>query len=70
MRSISSRTQVCAVIGNPLTHSLSPAIHNAAFEFLDLDFIYLACPVENVKDALGGMRAIENFRGLSVTIPH
>ncbi len=70
MRSISSKTQICAVIGNPLSHTLSPAIHNAAFEFLDLDFVYLACPVENVKDALAGMRAIANFRGLSVTIPH
>ncbi len=70
MRSISSKTQICAVIGSPIAHSLSPAIHNAAFEFLDLDFIYLACSVENVKDALAGMRAIKNFRGLSVTIPH
>jgi len=70
MRSISFRTQVCAVIGNPVSHSLSPAIHNAAFEFLDLDFIYLACPVEDVKGAIAGMRAIKNFRGMSVTIPH
>lgn len=70
MRSYSSKTQLCAVIGNPVSHSLSPAIHNAAFEFLDLDFIYLACPVENVQGALAGMRAIANFRGLSVTIPH
>lgn len=70
MRSLSSRTQLCAVIGNPLAHSLSPAIHNAAFEFLGLDFIYLAFPVENVKAALEGMRAIANFRGMSVTIPH
>jgi shikimate dehydrogenase len=70
MRTYSYKTQICAVIGNPIAPSLSPAIHNAAFEFLDLDFIYLAFPVQNVKDALAGMRAIENFRGLSVTIPH
>ncbi len=70
MRSISCSTQFCAVIGNPVAHSLSPAIHNAAFEFLDLDFIYVACPVEDVKGALAGMRAIKNFRGMSVTIPH
>ena len=70
MRSISSKTRICAVIGNPVAHSLSPAIHNAAFEFLGLDFIYLACPVEDVAGALAGMRAIENFRGMSVTIPH
>ena len=70
MRSISCSTQFCAVIGNPVAHSLSPAIHNAAFEFLDLDFIYVACPVEDVRGALAGMRAIGNFRGMSVTIPH
>jgi shikimate dehydrogenase len=70
MRSIGTGTQFCAVIGNPVAHSLSPAIHNAAFEHLDLDFIYIACPVEDVKGALAGMRALKNFRGMSVTIPH
>lgn len=70
MRAITTSTQFCAVIGNPVAHSLSPAIHNAAFEHLDLDFIYVACPVEDVKGALAGMRAIKNFRGMSVTIPH
>lgn len=70
MNPVSSKTQLCAVIGNPIGHSLSPAIHNAAFTALDLDFIYLAFPVEDVKGVLAGMRAIENFRGMSVTIPH
>ena len=69
-RSISASTQICAVIGNPIAHSLSPAIHNAAFEELGLDFIYVACRVEDVQGALAGMRALENFRGMSVTIPH
>jgi len=70
MRSVSASTQLCAVIGNPVGHSLSPAIHNAAFEHLDLDFVYVAFPVEDVKGALAGMRAIKSFRGMSVTIPH
>ena len=70
MRSIDCGTQFCAVIGNPVGHSLSPAIHNAAFEALDLNFVYVACPVEDVKGALAGMRALKNFRGMSVTIPH
>ncbi len=70
VRAIKTSTQVCAVIGNPVAHSLSPAIHNAAFEELGLDFIYVAFQVEDVKNALAGMRAFENFRGLSVTIPH
>ena len=70
MRSISTSTQLCAVIGNPVGHSLSPAIHNAAFECLGLDFVYVAFPVEDVEGALAGMRAIKSFRGMSVTIPH
>jgi len=70
MPSIGRRTQICAVIGNPVGHSLSPEIHNAAYEALDLDFVYVACPVEDVKGALTGMRALGNFRGMSVTIPH
>jgi len=67
---ISPSTQLCAVIGNPVAHSLSPAIHNRAFQELGLDFVYLAFRVENLAAALAGMRALENFRGLSVTIPH
>jgi shikimate dehydrogenase len=67
---IGTGTQLCAVIGNPIAHSLSPAIHNAAYEKLGLDFVYLAFRVEDVQSALAGMRAFENFRGMSVTIPH
>lgn len=67
---ISPATRLCAVIGNPVAHSLSPALHNAAFNELGLDFVYVAFRVEDLKSALAGMRALENFRGLSVTIPH
>jgi shikimate dehydrogenase len=70
IRSIGTSTKLCAVIGNPVAHSLSPAIHNAAFAELGLDFVYMAFPVEDVKNALAGMRALENFRGMSITIPH
>ncbi|MBU0729788.1 MAG: shikimate dehydrogenase [Proteobacteria bacterium] len=70
VRAINTSTKICAIIGNPVGHSLSPAIHNAAFAELDLNFVYVAHRVENVKDALAGMRALENFRGMSVTIPH
>ncbi len=68
--SIGTKTQICAVIGNPVSHSLSPAIHNAAFDALGLDFVYVAFRVEDIKNAMAGMRALENFRGLSITIPH
>jgi len=67
---ISPTTRICAVIGNPVGHSLSPALHNAAFDELGLDFVYVAFRVEDLKAALAGMRALENFRGMSVTIPH
>jgi shikimate dehydrogenase len=69
-KTITINTQLCAVIGNPIAHTLSPAIHNAAFNEMDLDFVYLAFQVEDVKSALAGMRALKNFRGMSVTIPH
>jgi len=51
---------------------MSPAIHNSAFSELDLDYVYLAFKVEsgNVSRVLDSMRVMENFRGLSVTIPH
>jgi shikimate dehydrogenase len=51
-------------------HSLSPTIHNAAFRKLGLNFVYLAWKVETIGDAVKGLRALGNFRGASVTIPH
>jgi len=67
---ISAATKLCAVIGNPVGHSLSPLLHNAAFDALGLDFVYVAFRVDDLKGALTGMRALENFRGMSITIPH
>lgn len=67
---INAQTQFCGVIGNPVEHSLSPAIHNAAFQKLGLNFVYLAFRVEAIGDAIRGLRALGNFRGASVTIPH
>lgn len=67
---INTATQFCGVIGNPIEHSLSPAIHNAAFLKLALNFVYLAWKVDRIGDAVSGLRALGNFRGASVTIPH
>jgi shikimate dehydrogenase len=67
---IDAHTKLCAVIGNPVEHTLSPAIHNAAFQKLGLNFVYLAFRVEAIGDAIKGLRAIGAFRGASVTIPH
>ena len=68
--SINPQTKVYALIGKPVSHSMSPTIHNAAFMKLGLDSIYVAFEVEDVKSAMAGMRALDNFRGMSVTIPH
>lgn len=67
---IDAHTKLCGVIGNPVEHSLSPAIHNAAFQKLGLNFVYLAFRVEDLPGAVAGMRALGNLRGFSVTIPH
>jgi shikimate dehydrogenase len=68
---ISAKTQVCAVIGDPVGHSLSPQIHNAAFRALGLDFTYVALNVKRgaAGEAVRAVRAL-GLRGLSVTIPH
>jgi shikimate dehydrogenase len=68
---ISGKTRVCGVIGDPIEHTLSPIIHNAAFNSLNLDIVFLAFKVnfQEVGSALAGMRAL-NFVGLNVTMPH
>ncbi len=64
-------TKVAAVIGDPVRHSLSPVLHNAAFAAMDLDWVYVAFPVR----AGEGAKAVQALRtfglgGLSVTMPH
>lgn len=69
---INTSIKICAIIGNPIDHSLSPLIHTAAFKECGLNYLYLAFKVidSNLKDAIYGFRAFEQFMGLSVTIPH
>jgi len=68
---ISGETRLCVVIGDPVEHSLSPCIHNAAFQHLDLDYVYVALRVreDTLKDAIVGARSLGIF-GLNVTMPH
>jgi shikimate dehydrogenase len=68
---ISGKTQVCCIIGDPVEHSLSPTMHNAAFNDLKLDFVYLAFRVETgeVQSAMNGVRSL-GIHGLNVTMPH
>ena len=68
---ISGGTRLCGVIGNPVEHTMSPAMHNAAFAQMGLDYVYVPFKVKKVglSRAIDGMRGL-NIRGLSVTIPH
>lgn len=68
---ISGKTKVLGLIGYPVEHSLSPAMHNAAFEYLGLDCCYVAFPVkpELLGDAIRAIRAL-NLKGVNVTVPH
>ena len=65
------KTKVCGVIGDPIEHTMSPAMHNAAYEAVGLDFIYLAFKVSaaELRNAMTGMRAL-GIKGLNVTISH
>jgi len=66
---INARTTICCIIGDPVEHSLSPAMHNAAYAALGLDFAYVVFRVTDVPAAVAGIRAL-GIRGSSVTIPH
>jgi len=68
---ISGKTKTVGLIGDPVSHSVSPQMHNAAFEELKLDYCYIAMQVDkkDLKKALDGIRA-ENFAGVNVTVPH
>jgi len=68
---ISGKTRVCGIIGDPVDHSLSPVMHNAAFEELTLAFVYVAFRVrrEELREAIIGTRSL-NLLGLNVTMPH
>ena len=68
---ISSKTSFIALIGNPVSHSLSPIMQNAAFKYLGLDLIYIAIPCKD-KDlelVLNSLKKI-NCKGLNITIPY
>jgi shikimate dehydrogenase len=68
---LSGRTTLVGLIGNPVEHSLSPAMHNAAFAARGLDWAYVPLLVEadRVEDAVRGLVAL-GFVGANVTAPH
>jgi shikimate dehydrogenase len=69
--SISGRTRIVGIIGDPVEHSLSPAMHNAAFRALELDYVYVAFHVRPLalRAAVAGIRAL-GIAGMNVTVPH
>ncbi len=68
---INAATRCCAVYGFPIRHSASPAMHNAAFAALGLNWRYLAFEVrpDDLRAAIAGARAMQ-FSGLNLTVPH
>lgn len=68
---ISGRTRVAAVLGDPVEHSLSPAMHNAAFRAVGFDGAYVAfhVPAAGLRAAVHGLQALGAL-GCNVTVPH
>jgi shikimate dehydrogenase len=68
---INASTRYCAVLGHPVKHSASPAMHNAGIAALGLNWRYLAFDVlpDNLPAALAGAKAMK-FIGLNLTVPH
>jgi shikimate dehydrogenase len=68
---INASTRLCGVYGFPIRHSASPAMHNAAFATLGLNWRYLAFEVhpDNLRAAIAGAKAMQ-FSGLNLTVPH
>lgn len=68
-RTVRANTAVYAILGNPVEHSLSPPLHNAVFQYHNLNKVFVAFRVRDIGEAVRGVRAL-GIRGLSVTIPH
>jgi shikimate dehydrogenase len=68
---ISGKTRVVALLGYPVEHTLSPDMHNRAFESLGIDYCYVAFPVrpEMLGEAVAAIRALD-LAGVNVTVPH
>lgn len=68
-RRIQRSTKLLGILGMPVGHSLSPLLHNRAFELENLDFAYMKLPAPDVQDFMENARAV-GLSGFSVTIPH
>ncbi len=70
MKEITGHTRLTGLLGSPVSHSISPMMHNESFKQLDLDYVYVAFDVgaEDMKTAVEGLRTL-NVRGFNVTMP-
>lgn len=68
---ITGKTKVIGIFGDPIEHTLSPLMHNAAFKELGLDYCYVPFLVksEKLKEAVEAIRAL-NIKGVNITVPH
>ncbi|RLB26361.1 MAG: shikimate dehydrogenase [Deltaproteobacteria bacterium] len=66
---IDQYTELYGIVGLPVKHSLSPVMHNAAFQAVNKNAVYLAFETGDLKGVINGMRAL-SINGMSVTIPH
>ncbi len=71
MFTITGKTKLVGLLGQPVNHSLSPIMHNAAYEEMGLDWCYVAipCNTSNLEKVITALRLID-CKGLNVTIPH
>lgn len=71
MKEITGHTKLTGLLGSPISHSISPQMHNEAFRQLGLDYVYVAFDVDEkgMPSAVDGFRAL-NIRGFNVTMPN
>ena len=71
MNTITGKTNLVGLLGQPVNHSLSPIIHNAAYEEMGLDWCYVTMPCDraDLNKVITGLRLID-CKGLNITIPH
>lgn len=70
MKEITGHTRLTGLLGSPVSHSISPMMHNESFKQLGLDYVYLAFDVgtDTLEKAVDGLRAL-NVRGFNITMP-
>ncbi len=71
MNIITGKTSLAGLLGQPVNHSLSPVMHNAAYQEMGLEWCYVAIPCDksNLEKVTTALRLVD-FKGLNITIPH